>query len=278
MVLLPVLPTGGETRHRLMKRQFAEQYGRLEQWHWWFRGRQRILEVVLCRELTGRRSIFIASLGCGPVEGLAWLKPLAGPQGRVVGLDADPLHTRRLEPDLKYVIGRCEAAPLASGSFDLVLALDVLEHLDDDTAGLREAVRLLKPGGLLMVTVPALPSLWGGQDVVSHHRRRYTKRTLRQVFARAQLSRPRIVYFNTLLFPPVAAVRWIRSALGLSHRPQSDFDDNRPGLTNEVLATVFALERYLVHRVPMPVGVSLLATLRLSATETTSKAESRGKV
>src|SRR5262249_61416297 len=183
MVLLTVVSTGEKTCSELVKRQFVEQYSHLEQWHWWFRGRQRILEAVLCRELAGRRSLFIVSLGCGPAEGLTWLKPLAGPHGRVVGLDADPLYARCSEPSLEYVIGRCEAVPFATGSFDLVLALDVLEHLDNDVSGLREAARLLKADGLLLVTVPAWPSLWGGQDIVSHHRRRYTKRTLREVFA-----------------------------------------------------------------------------------------------
>ena len=261
------MPAREETRHRFVKRQFAEQYSHLEQWHWWFRGRQRILAALLRCELAGRRSLSIASLGCGPAEGLTWLKPMAGPHGRVVGLDADPLHARRLEPSLEYVIGRCEAVPFATGSFDLVLALDVLEHLDDDAAGLREAVRLLKPDGFLLVTVPALPSLWGRQDIISQHRRRYTKRTLRQAFARAQLPHPRIRYFNSLLFLQVAAVRWVRSALGLSYRPRSDFDNNHPGLMNEILEKVFSIERHLVYRVPMPVGVSLLATVRLGENE-----------
>lgn len=246
-----------------MKRQFAEQYGSFEQWHWWFRGRERILEVVLRRELNGQVSRSIASLGCGPAEGLGWLMRLAGPNGRVVGLDADPLHARRPGLGLEYVVGKLETAPLASGSFDVVLAMDVLEHLNDDAAGLREAGRLLKPGGLLLVTVPALPSLWGRQDTVSHHRRRYTKRTLCQAFAQAELPNPRVTYFNMLLFLPVAAVRWARYVLGLARRPRSDFDDNHPGLMNEILAAMFAMERHVIYRVPIPVGVSLLATTRL---------------
>jgi SAM-dependent methyltransferase len=246
-----------------MKLQFAAEYGQLEEWHWWFRGRQRILETVLRRELGGRPSLAIASLGCGPAEGLAWLQPLAAPHGRVIGVDAEPLHARRLAPGLECIVGRIEAVPLATKSWDAVLALDVLEHLDDDTAGLREAARLVKPGGLLLVTVPALPSLWGGQDVVSHHRRRYTKPTFGQVFERAGLPAPRVTYFNTLLFPPVAAVRWVRRALGQANRPRSDFDDTQPGLVNSILTSVFTAEQHLVPRFSLPVGVSLLATLRM---------------
>jgi SAM-dependent methyltransferase len=246
-----------------MKHEFAEQYGNLERWHWWFRGRQRILEALLRRELTGSPSRSIASLGCGPAEGLKWLIPLAGPNGRVVGLDLDPLHACRSVRGLEYVVGKLETAPLVSGSFDVVLALDVLEHLIDDRVGLREAARLVKTGGLLLVTVPALPSLWGEQDVVNHHCRRYTKRTLCQAFIEVQLPYPRVTYFNMLLFPTVAVIRWVRSGLGLARRARSDFDDNQPGWINDILAAIFAVERHVIQRVPMPVGVSLLATARL---------------
>jgi SAM-dependent methyltransferase len=247
-----------------MKQQFAAEYEQLEQWHWWFRGRQRILEAVLQRHLRGRDARALVSLGCGPAEGLAWLKPLVGARGRVLGVDLEPLHAKPL-PGIDYVLGNLEQLPLASASFDVVLALDVLEHLDDDAAGLREAARLVKPDGLLLITVPALPSLWGGQDVVSHHRRRYTKKTLLDVFARAGLAVPAATYFNTFLFPPVAGVRWTRRALGLAERPRSDFDDMRPGLVNNVLTSIFAAEQHLVSRLSLPIGVSLLATLSPSA-------------
>jgi len=253
----------GETGSERMNRDFGEQYASLESWHWWFRGRQRILETVLRRELVGRTPVSIASIGCGPVEGLMWLMPLAGPNGRILGLDTEPMHALHMRLGVEFVVGKLEAAPFTSRAFDVVLALDVLEHLDDDAAGLREGARLLKDAGFLLVTVPAFQSLWGGQDVVSHHRRRYTKQTLYQAFARAQLPRPHLTYFNTLLFPTIAATRLLRHACGLAHRPRGDFADNHPGLMNDMLAAVFALERYLVRRVPLPFGVSLLATVRL---------------
>lgn len=248
-----------------MKRQFAEQYANLESWHWWFRGRQQILESILRDELKGKRSSSIASLGCGPAAGLLWLNQFVEPAGRVIGIDADPIHARQKPENIEYVIGNIETLPVADKSFDAVLALDVLEHLDDDVAGLREAARLVKPGGLLLITVPALPSLWGGQDVVSNHRRRYVKKTLFQVFARAALPVPRVTYFNTLLFPPVAGVRWTRRVLGLEERSRSDFEDSRPGQMNNLLAGIFAAEQHLVTRISLPIGVSLLATLQVGA-------------
>jgi SAM-dependent methyltransferase len=255
-----------------MKQQFAMQYTSLEGWHWWFRGRQRILESVLRRELDAGQPIWIASVGCGPAEGLQWLTQFAGPQGKIVGVDVEPLHARCIPPQVAYVVGKLEAAPFVSGSFDVVLALDVLEHLDNDADGLYGAARMVKAGGFLVVTVPALPSLWGSQDIISHHRRRYTKATLLRTFERAGLPAPRVNYFNTFLFPPVAAMRWTRRALGKATRARSDFDDTRPGLINDVLASVFAAESHIVPRIPLPVGVSLLATLVCSGkVETTEK-------
>jgi SAM-dependent methyltransferase len=247
----------------MMKRQFAEQYSNLEQWHWWFRGRRRIIENVLHREIGQKLPLRIVSVGCGPADGLPWLGQFTESKGWVVGLDSDPLHARRLGSGLEYVVGNLKMVPFASGAFDLVLVLDVLEHLEDDILGLREAARLIAPGGLLVVTVPALPSLWGGQDVVSNHYRRYTRRSLLRTFREAGVAEPRINYFNALLFPPIAVVRWTRRAFGLGLRSRSDFDDSRPGLMNEVLAGLFALERHCIGRVPIPVGVSLLATARV---------------
>lgn len=244
-----------------MNQSFAEQYGRLEQWHWWFRGRQRILESLLHQELHQQDKRAILSVGCGPVEGVTWLTPFARSSGCVVGLDANVAHGNPGTANVEFVAGAAEALPFQSQTFDVVLALDVLEHLDDDTAGLRELARLRKPHGLLCVTVPALPSLWGKQDEISHHKRRYTQRTLLRAFTQAQLPHPQITYFNTMLLPIIAAIRWLRTVRRHAQITRSDFEDTRPGILNEILAYGFALERYLIYRVPLPLGVSLLATL-----------------
>lgn len=246
-----------------MNDDYAQLYGDLQGWHWWFRGRQRVLEAVLRHELNGGgRGRRILSVGCGPATGLKWLVPFAGAGGTVVGLDLAHVHARELPEQVGFVVGSLTEAPFADGAFDVVLALDVLEHLEDDARGLSEAARLVRPGGLLLITVPALPSLWGGQDVVSHHLRRYTKGTLARLFRRVGLEGFRVQYFNTLLFPLAAAVRWTRRAAGQGHRARSDFEGQRPGLVNEALERVFGFESRLINRAPMPVGVSLVATYR----------------
>jgi SAM-dependent methyltransferase len=246
-----------------VKQEFAREYSDIERWHWWFRGRRKIFESVLRRELAQGESRRILSIGCGPAEGLQWLQPFAGVGGMAAGVDVELLHARRRPGGIQFAIGSMHRVPLKPASFDVVLALDVLEHLDDDAAGLREAVRLVKPRGLLMITVPAMPSLWGKQDVISEHRRRYTRRTLKALFDAVALRGCRVHYFNSVLFPAVAAVRWTRRAVGRLGDEHSDFDDSHPGLVNETLERLFASERHLIGRVPMPLGVSLMATVRI---------------
>src|SRR5512144_1290078 len=135
---------------------YAARYGNIERWHWWFRGRRRIVEDVLEHELAPAAARTVCAVGCGPAEGLAWLRPFAGAGGRLLGLDADPVHARQTPAGIAYVVGRAEAAPLTGRSIDLVIAMDVLEHVPDDAGVLREIRRILRPGGLLLVTVPAL--------------------------------------------------------------------------------------------------------------------------
>lgn len=245
-----------------MEQDFAQRYGDFEQWHWWFRGRKRIVESVLHRDLWPGESRDILSVGCGPATGLEWLLPFAGPEGTVTGLDPEAAHAVPCPKGIKFIVGRMERPPLADKAFDVVLAMDVLEHLDDDLAGLQQAVRLLRPGGYLLITVPAFPFLWGGQDVVSQHRRRYTKATLRELLNRAGLRAFTLNYFNTLLFPAAAAIRTVRRLQGNSIGSRSDFEGSHPGLVNNTLTQIFGAERYFINRIPMPVGVSLMATFR----------------
>jgi SAM-dependent methyltransferase len=244
-----------------MEPEFAARYVELARWHWWFRGRERILAAVLRRELPAAQQRTVLAVGAGPPERLSWMTGFAGPDGHVLGLDIDPIQAGKT-PGVSYVIGDLLEPPFRAGSFDVVLALDVLEHLDDDGAGLYQAGRLLRPGGLLVATVPAFPSLWGPHDEINCHRRRYTKRTLRQAFERAQLPPPRLTHFNAIFFPFAAAVRWTRRALGIAASGLSDVAVNGPGLLNDSMARVFGWESYLVPRIALPAGVSLLGVVR----------------
>ncbi len=218
--------------------------------HWWFRGRRRILSALLT-DLGLEPGAKILDAGCGTGANAAVL----GQHGRVFGVDASPVPLA-LGVSGRAVKARLEQLPFGGGSFDLVAALDLLEHLDDDVAGAREMGRVLAPSGRLLVFVPAFEQLWGLQDDVSEHRRRYTARTLRSLLTRAGLRVRRLSYFNTALFAPILAGRLAMRAV----RPPVDTENNltTPGL-NRVLGAIFGAEAALLSRIDLPLGVSLLA-------------------
>lgn len=158
--------------------------------------------------------------------------------------------------------GAAEKLPFDDGSFDLVTALDVVEHLDDDIAALREMGRVLHAGGHLLMTVPAHPFLWGDQDIVNLHKHRYVAREVRDRLTAAGFQVQRVTYINAFMFPPIAAIRLLRR---FEHRlrpritPKSDFRYPAPRPLNFLLAVIFGAEAPIVRRVDIPLGVSILA-------------------
>jgi SAM-dependent methyltransferase len=139
--------------------------------------------------------------------------------------------------------------------YDLIGAFDVVEHVEDDRAALASIAERLKPGGKLVLTVPAHQWMWSAHDVVNHHKRRYSKRGLRRLLEESPLKLDTIGYFNSLLFPVAIAER-----LSSKLRGKDDADLTLPPAPlNTVLERIFAAERHLVGRLPLPPGLSLFA-------------------
>ena len=146
--------------------------------------------------------------------------------------------------------------PYQPGSFDVVVAFDVIEHVEHDVESLASLGKQLAPGGRLVMTVPAMPWLWSKHDETHHHYRRYTRASLNEALVKAGLKPVRISYFNTLLFPMIAGIRLLRQALNIKETE----DDKMPSpAVNSMLKSIFGFESNWVGRVSMPVGVSLLA-------------------
>jgi SAM-dependent methyltransferase len=148
-----------------------------------------------------------------------------------------------------------ELSEVADRHYHLIGAFDVIEHIQDDRAALASIARKLRPGGKFILTVPAHQWMWSAHDVVNHHKRRYSKRGLKELIDSSPLKLERIGYFNSLLFPLAIAER------GASKLRGSEDADVRlpPALLNAALEKVFACERYLVGRLPLPPGLSLFA-------------------
>ena len=240
-----------------MERKVYEQMAKLDSRHWWFTARRRILDGVIERVVRPPRDAQILELGAGTGHNLAMLSRF----GKVEASELDPVARELASERLGRPVVEAELPDLSmfpAGSYDLVALLDVLEHVPDDKGSLAAIRERLKPGGALLLTVPINPWMWSAHDVAHHHHRRYQKHEIRRLALDAGYEIELLSPFNSLLFPPIAAVRFVGKMTG-----KDDSDDAMPSASvNRALDLIFGLERALIGRVPMPFGVSLVAVLR----------------
>jgi SAM-dependent methyltransferase len=229
----------------------------MEARHFWFSGRLALVRRLLARYVEAGCPAL--DLGCGTGHVVEALRrrghAVVGLDIRREGLEAI---RRRGSPRTHPVQGHAGALPFASGRFGLVTILDVLEHVADDRGLLAEARRVLRPGGTLLLTVPAGPWLWSHRDEAAGHRRRYTAEGLRTVLSHARLTAHDVRYYQCLLFPVVAASRWL-GRRGLATR---DAEDTPPRLLNLAFGAVTRLELRLGDVVRWPFGASVVAVCR----------------
>jgi len=240
-----------------MERKVYEQMALLDSQHWWFTARRRILDGLIERVVRPPKDARILELGAGTGHNLAMLSRF----GQVEASELDPvareLASERLgRPVIEAALPDLSMFPAAA--YDLIALLDVLEHVPDDRGSLFAIKERLKPGGALLLTVPINPWMWSAHDVAHHHHRRYRKHEIRKLAEDAGYEIELLSPFNSLLFPPIAAVRLVGKLTG-----KDDSDDAMPSApVNRALDFIFGLERELVGRVPLPFGVSLAAVLR----------------
>ncbi len=223
--------------------------------HWWFRGRRRFIQSVLSSFDPGRK---VLEVGCGTGANY----PVLSETGRyLVGLDLSD-EALSYAPHDPRVKGDGVNMPFQDGTFDLVVALDVLEHVVDDGALARELRRVTRPGGRVLVFVPAFSFLWGVQDELSHHVRRYTRKTLLNVLRCGGLEAERISYFNTWLFLPILCVRFFQRMKSRFHdrldgcvRSENEYT---PAWLDGPLAALLRSEALAYRYMDLPIGVSLV--------------------
>lgn len=229
----------------------------IESSHWWFVGRKRLLKSVLSAQPL-RFDRVAMEVGCGAGSNLNILKSLGF---TVFGLDrscyALSLVAKRLNVPL--IAGDLTKLPLRSESVGLIVAMDVLEHLESDIDGIREIYRTLKKGGALILTVPAFRFLSGTQDIVTGHKRRYVMKELINRLEREKFEIIKSSYFNFFLFFPILIARRLIYLLGV--RIESENKVNFPFL-NFILKGVFSLEPSLLRYLSFPFGVSILCVAR----------------
>lgn len=255
--VVPWRPTGTGGLDPLLLRRvedhvYAQLYA-LEDRHWWFRGRRAVIWALLRGvELSGNARVLDA--GCGTGRNLVEYNAL----GHGWGVDASPhavafCHERGLR---RVTQAGLETLPFEDRWFDLLLALDVLEHVEHDDEALAELRRVAAPTGRLLITVPAYQWLWSPHDDSHHHHRRYTLSRLRRLVLRSGWCVQRATYFNSLLLPPIAAARALTSRNGTSPK-RSDYD-LAPNVLNRALELPMRAEAHAIARgFSWPAGVSI---------------------
>ena len=237
-----------------MERIVYEQMAELDERHWWYRARRKILAELIRREACPPAGAEILEIGCGTGHNLAML----GGFGHVDALELDGPARAIAEGRLGRSVMSAplpELAGVPQRHYDLVGAFDVIEHIDDDSAAIASIAKLLKPDGKFLITVPAYQWMWSAHDKVNHHKRRYSKRTLRELIEASPLRLDKVGYFNSLLFPLAVIERFASKLRG---KDDADFK-LPPAPLNSVLERTFASERHLVGRLPLPAGLSLFA-------------------
>ena len=243
-----------------MRREEYATLLRVEDDHWWYRQLRRVVRFHLDRHLPAWREAAILDAGCGTGANLAYLEGA----GRRVGLDFSPdaLAGCRTRGLVELVRGDATALPFANESFGAVLSMSVIYHewVRDPAAALREMHRVLRPGGLLLVDVPAYESLFSAHDEAVMTARRFREPALRALVASAGFEVLRTTHWMTLLFPAVWLARRLR--VFAKGRDFESTDATQPGGTNALMDLLMRGEAALWRRTPLPFGVSIHCAAR----------------
>jgi SAM-dependent methyltransferase len=243
-------------------RDFAEMYA-VETNHWWFAGKRTLFKRLL-RERLSHANLRILDIGCGTgaaavdFSSFGWLC--------AVDRSSDALAFARSR-GLQNVVGSdATSLPFAQGSFDLVIAFDVIEHVEDDRGMMSEIKRILRPGGAAAIHVPAWPFLWSRHDDVLHHKRRYTRRSLRTLIAESGFTIEHFGWASAAIFPPAVLLRTFERIVGERRAPTQMASEDEaaelyvlPRPLNAALHGIYRAEAALAARVGLPFGLSLAA-------------------
>jgi SAM-dependent methyltransferase len=239
-----------------MDKEASARMGSQEDTHWWFVARRQIVKRLISKYCALSSESKILEAGCGTGGNLELLNAF----GTLDAFEFDEINRGMAQEKsgMKIPFGALpDEVPFKDKKYNLIALLDVLEHIELDEASLTALGQKLETRGRILVTVPAMPWLWSKHDVVHHHFRRYTHKSLCATAEAAGLKVVKASYFNFLLFPLVVIKR-LADKLTSSDSP----DDETPSSwLNTLLFHVFRIEKHIVGSIPMPWGLSLFVIL-----------------
>ncbi len=246
----PREPAPRNTCERALDENYRSETFRFEHEHWWYRARRKVIMGMFHRCFCGRKDLRILDIGCGAGTILKGLSVY----GEAVGLDECPeaVEKARRWSGCEVRLGSIPSEiPSDIGHYDVVCLFDVIEHLSDDGRALGCACGLLKPGGCVFLTVPAVPWIYGIHDEINGHQRRYDMSSLYSTLRKAGFRRIQLSYFNSLLAPALIPAILYRNRCRQGHHFEV-----RTRLA-PILEYLFGLERFLVGYTHLPWGLSL---------------------
>ncbi|NEQ67212.1 MAG: class I SAM-dependent methyltransferase [Symploca sp. SIO2D2] len=235
-----------------MNREIYENLKEVETRHWWFRGRRKVI-LDRIRSLSPKPKMRILEAGCGTGGNFKLLSTFGSVKAFEID-DDSVAYAQSLElADVErgYLP---EANPFEDDSFDLIVAFDVLEHIEPHREAVEDLLKCIGPNGKFLITVPALPALWSYHDEQHQHFRRYTKKTLRQTLEENGWEVQKISYYNFFLFPLAYVAR------KLNPKGSSEKADLKVpmGLVNFIFTKILHLESFLIKFMSLPIGLSLV--------------------
>jgi len=240
-----------------MKRITYDIESNVERTHWWFVGRRRLLKFLLSSKIY--KKPLLIDVGCGVGSNLSLLDSMGF---KVIGLDSEIYSlslTKRRFSAIPLINGDLLSLPFKTNSVEMIIASDVLEHLEEDAIGIKEIHRVLKREGEAILTVPAFQFMWGIQDEVGRHKRRYSKNQFIKKIEGEGFKVLRSSYFNFFLFPPILLVRRIIQLFSLKVESENNINSH---FLNSIFKAVFLLEPFLLKYLVFPFGVSLFCIAR----------------
>lgn len=225
----------------------------LEDKHWWFVSRRKILTQFLSN-LNLNSDAKILEVGAGTGGNIEMLKKF----GQVSALEGSSIALEHLKQKKNITIIESyltSSIENATDQYDLIVLFDVLEHIQDDREALDILENILKPNGKILITVPALKVLWSDHDVTHHHHRRYTLKELNNLIVDKNLKIRRSTYFNTFLFPAIFLARFFLGLLTSKNIDQVKIPNR---FINYILTKIFSSEKYILKHFNFPIGVSIL--------------------
>lgn len=237
-----------------MKFEEYEKMDSFEGENWWWAGKRQLITGTLSKLIKNRP--LILDVGCGTGSNLRnWES-----QGEVLGLDisTEALNYCRLKGNRNLLRGDAAILPFPDNTFEVIIALDILEHMEKDADTIKEFFRVCRPGGHLLLTVPALMFLWSKHDVALHHKRRYARKQLKGLLALNGFHVEKISFWNFTILPPAAMYRLLGN---LKPAKEARSDDLKvPGPINSILKLVLFIENSLILKgINLPWGITLFA-------------------